>query len=324
MVFLVSEVVSVLDSQTVRNRRLPSRQRVSASTERSSALVQGFCAAFDTQCVRSRRVYSAIRDTVFAGSKTLFDASREPMRFDKWLIPKGVPSEAVDTRRRGRDGRGRRGPGRDAQYEVQTTMERRKFVVGLGSLAAGGAAAMGTGAVSQFSSGNRSIGVEVVGDQSAYVALQRPEDGLSDDGDTRNGNFVEFSDGSNPKLKLDFTSDNPTSSRSGDPEEGNSLGGEGVNPRSTYYFDGTFEIRNLSNNSGSGVGELDIWIDESIDGITFYEQKGTNNRTPLDSSNKTDISPGSALSVGVKIVADDLPEDTTDETFVVNAEELDN
>ena len=199
-------------------------------------------------------------------------------------------------------------------------MERRKFVVGLGSLAAGGAAAMGTGAVSQFSSGDRSIGVEIVGDQSAYVALQRPDDGLSDDDNTRNGNFVEFS--SDPeKLELDFTSENPTSARSGDPQSGNPIGGKGVNPSSTYYFDGTFEIRNLSNDSGKGVGELDIWIEESIDGITFYEQKLSDSRTPLNSSNKTDISPGQALSVGVKIVADDLPDDMTDETFVVNAEE---
>ncbi|WP_253738386.1 hypothetical protein [Halohasta salina] len=201
-------------------------------------------------------------------------------------------------------------------------MERRKFVVGLGSLAAGGAAAMGTGAVSQFSSGNRTIEAEIVGDQAAYVALQRPEDGLSDGGDTRNGNFVKFS-GSPNKLELDFTSDNPTSARSGDPQQGNSLGGDGVNPSSTYYFDGTFEIRNLSNNSGSGVGELDVWIDESIDGITFYEEKG-GGRNPLNSSNKTDISPGQALSVGVKIVADDLPANPTNEAFVVNAEETGN
>jgi len=131
---------------------------------------------------------------------------------------------------------------------------------------------------------------------------------------------VEFS--SDPeKLELDFTSNNPTSARSGDPEEGNPIGGKGVNPSSTYYFDGTFEIRNLSNDSGKGVGELDIWIEESIDGITFYEQKLSDSRTPLNSSNKTDISPGQALSVGVKIVADDLPDDMTDETFVVNAEE---
>jgi len=130
-------------------------------------------------------------------------------------------------------------------------MQRRKFLVGVGSLAAGASAAMGTGAVSQFESGDRAIEVETVGDASAYIALQRPDDGLSDSGDTRNGNFVEFA---SDKMHLDFTSNNPTSARSGDPQQGNSLGGNGVNPDSTYYFDGTFEIRNLSNNSGSGVG----------------------------------------------------------------------
>lgn len=201
-------------------------------------------------------------------------------------------------------------------------MKRRKFIVGLGSLVAGGSAAMGTGAVSQFTSGNRTIEAEIVGDQSAYVALERPTDGLSDGGNTRNGNFVKFS-GSPEKLELDFTSDNPTSARSGDPQQGNSLGGEGVNPGSTYYFDGTFLIRNLSNNSGSGVGELDIWIQESIPGITFYEEKG-GGRNRLGPGNKTDISPGQELAVGVKIEADKLPGNPTNETFVVHAEELDN
>lgn len=135
-------------------------------------------------------------------------------------------------------------------------MERRKFVIGLGSLAAGGAAATGTGAMSQFNSGDRSIEVETVSDASAYIALQRPDSGLSDGGDTRNGNFVEFN--GDDALELDFTSDNPTSARSGNVTQGNSLGGSGVNPGSTYYFDETFEIRNLSNNSGSGVGEVEI------------------------------------------------------------------
>ena len=200
-------------------------------------------------------------------------------------------------------------------------MERRKFVVGLGSLAAGGAAAMGTGAVSQFNSGDRTIEAEIVGDQRAYVALQKPDNGLSDDGGTRNGNFVEFS-GSPGKLELDFTSANPTSARSGDPQEGNSLGGDGVNPGSTYYFDGTFEIRNLSNNSGGGVGELSVWIDENVSGITFYTGTSKGNRVQLDSSNKASLSPGQAQKVGVEIKADDLSQSTN--KFVVHAEEIGN
>ena len=201
-------------------------------------------------------------------------------------------------------------------------MDRRKFVIGMGSLAAGGAAAMGTGAVSQFNSGDRTIEVETVGDASAYIALQRPDSGLSDpnssNGDTRNGNFVKYS---NEKLRLDFTSNNPTSARSGDPQSGNSLGGDGVNPDSTYYFDGTFEIRNLSNNSGSGVGEMEVWINEDIDGITFYTGSSAGNRTPLNSNNRASTSPGQAVSVGVKIVQEDLTSGDIDESFEVVAQE---
>lgn len=200
-------------------------------------------------------------------------------------------------------------------------MERRKFIVGIGSLAAGTSAALGTGAVSQFNSGDRGIEVETVGDASAYIALQRPQDGLSDSGGTRNGNFVEYN---NHKLELDFTSDNPTSARSGDPQQGNSLGGDGVNPDSTYYFDGTFEILNLSNNSGSGVGEIEVWIDENIDGITFYTGTSAGSRTALNSSNRAQLSPGQPLDVGVKIVQEDLSSDTIDETFEVVAQELGN
>ena len=194
-------------------------------------------------------------------------------------------------------------------------------MVGLGALAAGGAAVMSTGAVSQFNSGDRHIGVETVGDADAYIALQRPDDGLSDSGGTRNGNFVEYNSN---KLTLDFTSDNPTSARSGNPQQGNSLGGTGVNPDSTYYFDGTFEIRNLSNNSGSGVGEIDVWINESIDGITFYTGTSPGNRTPFNANNPESLSPGQAVAVGVKIVQEDLSSDDVDETFEVVAEEQGN
>jgi hypothetical protein len=49
-------------------------------------------------------------------------------------------------------------------------MQRRKFMVGLGSLAAGGAAAIGTGAFSQSQTG-REVKVSVVDDSSGFVAF---------------------------------------------------------------------------------------------------------------------------------------------------------
>jgi len=197
-------------------------------------------------------------------------------------------------------------------------MKRRKFLIGAGSLAAGSAAAMGTGAVSQFNSGDRSLEIETVGDASAYIALQQPDKGLSDNGDTRNGNFVEYN---SDKMSLEFTSDNPTSARSGDPQEGNPLGGDGVNEDSTYYFDGTFEIRNLSNNSGSGVGEIETWINESISGVTFYTGSSAGSRTTLNSGNREGLSPGQAVTVGVKIEQEELSSDDINGTFQVVAQE---
>jgi len=158
-----------------------------------------------------------------------------------------------------------------------------------------------------------------LGDASAYIALQRPDDGLSDGGDTRNGNFVEFN--GDDALVLDFTSDNPTSARSGSPQQGNPIGGKGVNPGSTYYFDGTFEVRNLSNNSGGGVGEMEIWINENINGITFYTGSSPGSRTPLNSNNRAHTSPGAAVAVGVKIVEENLDSDDTDGAFQVVAQE---
>ncbi len=50
------------------------------------------------------------------------------------------------------------------------TMERRKFVIGLGSLAAGGAAATGTGAFTSATA-ERTVSIARVGDESAYLGL---------------------------------------------------------------------------------------------------------------------------------------------------------
>ncbi|NHN40581.1 hypothetical protein G9C85_02875 [Halorubellus sp. JP-L1] len=50
-------------------------------------------------------------------------------------------------------------------------MDRRKFVLGIGSLAAGGAAAMGTGAFSSAQINDRAVEASVVNDNSALLRL---------------------------------------------------------------------------------------------------------------------------------------------------------
>jgi len=106
-------------------------------------------------------------------------------------------------------------------------MQRRKFVLGLGSLAAGGAAAMGTGAFASVEA-TRTVNVNVVGDQSAYLGLtaQSP-----------------YAENAGKQLKLDFGP--------------NGYGGQGVNADAVTTFDGVFRMSN------NGPNELDITIDKS-------------------------------------------------------------
>lgn len=60
--------------------------------------------------------------------------------------------------------------GRRRVNEVRKTMQRRKFIAGLGSLAAGGAAVLGTGAFSRTSA-TRGVSVQASGDATAQLKL---------------------------------------------------------------------------------------------------------------------------------------------------------
>ena len=106
-------------------------------------------------------------------------------------------------------------------------MQRRKFLVGMGSLTAGGAAAIGTGAFASVEA-TRTVNVNVAGDESAYLGLE----------DTS-----PYADLSGKQLVLNF--------------DDNGSGGEGINADSVTTFDGVFQMVN------NGPNELDITIDKS-------------------------------------------------------------
>ena len=59
-------------------------------------------------------------------------------------------------------------------------MERRKFVVGLGALASGSAAAIGTGAFDSVEA-DRNVDVQVTGDASSYLQITGDDDFVGDD-----------------------------------------------------------------------------------------------------------------------------------------------
>ena len=106
-------------------------------------------------------------------------------------------------------------------------MQRRKFLVGMGSLAAGGAATMGTGAFASVEA-TRSVGVNVAGDGSAYLGLEKAS---------------PYANVSGKQLQLEF--------------DDNGKDGKGVNADAVTTFDGVFRMVN------NGPNPLDITIDKS-------------------------------------------------------------
>jgi hypothetical protein len=100
-------------------------------------------------------------------------------------------------------------------------MQRRKYLAALGSLAAGGATLVGTGAVETIST-DRQLAVDVAGDASAYLGINANDD----------SQFVNV--GSNNKLiSLDFSTDS-------------SNGGTGVNNEGSTEVRPAFHLSNQS------------------------------------------------------------------------------
>ena len=200
-------------------------------------------------------------------------------------------------------------------------MERRKFVIGAGALATGSAAAVGTGAFSQMVSGERSVTAEVVNDSDAFVSLI-PFDPEEDD-NGENGSYAGEDDG---ELYLEFANQGGSSS----PPVG-----DGVNPGSQYEFDNVFRILNGGPNTGSGTGEIVVWIEHDIDELTFKtadaqtptDDMTDHDRVPIESradaeAAYTSISPGAVneIAIGVDVDATELDSaDDIDGEFTVHA-----
>jgi len=137
-------------------------------------------------------------------------------------------------------------------------MERRKFVVGLGSVAAGGAAAMGSGAFN-IARADRDIDVEVVDDSDAYLGLE-PTSAYS-----------ETVDG---QLRVAF--DGTIAEQDGD----------GLSENANYVFTDVFAIRN------NGTDKIAVTLSEELGSITWdttyprayysFDEIGTSNDTDGD------------------------------------------
>ena len=134
----------------------------------------------------------------------------------------------------------------------------------MASLAAGGAATMGTGALSSVEA-ERNIRGRVVGDERAYLELNGFDT-------TENSYAIETSDN---EMLLDFdqdpdytvfdSDDNTTDPDPTDPDKdlGNDEA-EGLNPDAISRFDDVFRIQN------DGTEKLDVYITDNLDKVTWY------------------------------------------------------
>lgn len=168
-------------------------------------------------------------------------------------------------------------------------MQRRKFILGAGSLAAAGAAAMGTGAFTQVHA-ERKLKGKVVSDANAQVQI------LTDKG--QNGEYAYINENTG-ELYLNF---------------------ENLNPDSHNVLGGVFEIKN-------GTGEkVDVTIENnvSISGGDLRFVHGDKPGGFLDNGNTVTLQVGNSdnVLVGVVIDLDDVSKGVTfgsDDNFTIVA-----
>ncbi|GAA0524266.1 hypothetical protein SAMN04488066_10683 [Halorubrum aquaticum] len=136
-------------------------------------------------------------------------------------------------------------------------MQRRKFVVGLGALASGSAAAVGTGAFTSVEA-DRNVDVEVAGDDAAYLGLRKAAGPNTDPG----ANSDAYLDTSGAEVSLDFSSSNGTTDL-----------GDGFNPNSVTEIDDLIEVQNQGTQSAYlsvDLADLDLTDDTGTPEGTAY------------------------------------------------------
>jgi hypothetical protein len=166
-------------------------------------------------------------------------------------------------------------------------VKRRKFLIGAGSLFAGGAAATGTGAFTEMESNKRAVDIRDVSDENGLIGLGPA--GFSDDTEDQYPNSVyvesDTEDG-NEVVRLDFTPD------------GTELG---FNEKGTFYLDEVLEIH-LSDDLPTDQS-YNIRIQDNIQGFTPYTGTG-NNRDMADFGvDLGTLAPGESIYVGWKVEA---------------------
>ena len=153
-------------------------------------------------------------------------------------------------------------------------MERRKFLIGTGALAAGGAAAIGSGAFSTAES-ERTIDVNVAADSDGFVEIKALDE-----------NYASGTD--DGQLELNFNEDSGLGIFDGD--------AQGLNPDSVFNFPEVFQIANIS-----GTGDARVVIEAT--GLEDLESL----ELTANGSEALDIGGGTSLRAADYSDVDNLP-----------------
>ena len=169
---------------------------------------------------------------------------------------------------------------------------RRKFLAGLGALASGSAAAVGTGAFTTASA-ERTMEVRVADDSAGYVGLYATDS--------------MFSSKEDGQVKVDFSDVEGNGEGAG---IGTFDGGKGVNPDATFNFEELFQIQNreyggelrvVITTSGFNLDDIEITDSETGDSLMAIDYE--------DPANAPQV-PGSAGKITTDISIE--TPDTTD------------
>lgn len=181
---------------------------------------------------------------------------------------------------------------------------RRKFLAGLGALASGSAAAMGTGAFTSVEA-ERGMNVAVADDANAYLALSK----------TDNPNSQDYVTTSNGQIKLNL--------------DGSDNGGSGFNKNAETRIDDIIRVSN------QGTQTVNVWVtlddgddtdSDTFDDDTLYFYPRDSTETALnngdgdadDGDDVLTLPPGKSANLGVYVDLGDIsgqPDEDTTATF---------
>jgi hypothetical protein len=193
-----------------------------------------------------------------------------------------------------------------------SSSNRRKFLIGAGSVAAGGSALLGTAATTTFNLNDRGVSANVVTDSSGAIALT----------DTEQGDIINYT---SDELEIDFTEGGASGVNVGSTVTiGNTAdpaGGDAaftITNQSTHDVDLTIEFKGdgfVANDSGSFIRFVfENGTSGVVETLTANSTTvpGSTDTVSVSHDNADDVAPGETIFAAILVDADNGSSDTTE------------